>query len=118
MNNSLILKREISGVLIVICYVVYITINNFITNSAVSNISTFAFLIVSILISFRIPKIYRGEQLIYIGLIFTAFGLHFSTDDMQLLIFGFSGALISIVGVRIRYIRVGKNIKQLYNWYL
>lgn len=116
MNNNLILKREITAGLMVINYLIFRIVNIFITNSAITYILIIAFLILCILISFRIPREYKGEQLVHIGLSFILFSSYLPplTDVITFSI----GFVLAIIGGRLRYIRLGKSIKQVYNWYL
>lgn len=116
-NNNLVLKREIIAIKMLISYLIFNIISNFISPDGLPFYATLVvFCAISILLSFQIPKVFRGEQIVHIGLMLLLYSMHIPFTFQVIL--GIIGITLCIVGGRMRYIRLGRNFHQVYNWYL
>lgn len=88
-------------------------LNIFIVNITTHYILIFLLLLLCLLISLKIEKIYIGERMIYIGLVILLFSL--DLPDMLSIIGGILGVIILSFGGIYRYRRLG-SIDQFYNW--
>ena len=108
-----VIDRDKFGVYMVLIYLFSKLLNIFIVNITTYHISIFLLIMLCLIISLKINKIYIGERMIYIGLVFLLFSLDLSI--MLSMIVGVMGVVILSIGGIYRYRRLG-SIYQFYNW--
>ena len=108
-----VIERDKYGLYMVLIYLFSKILNIFIENNNIIYISNILLIIICLLISLKINKIYKGERLIYIGLVFLLFSL--DIPYMLSLIIGFLGVVFIFTGGIYRYRRLG-SIYQFYHW--
>lgn len=108
-----VIDRDKYGIYMTLVYLVSKLLNIFIVNITTNYILIFLLIILCLLISLKIDKIFIGERMIYLGLTFLLFSL--DLPIMLSMIVGVIGVVLLSIGGIYRYRRLGST-NQFYNW--